>query len=56
MGDKELMYFVARCCRRWPIALGYPVRRCKLCNEAPVYTSENPDLIDWIKEGSDGLE
>lgn len=24
-----------RCCRVWPIVVGYPVRRCGLCGEVP---------------------
>lgn len=26
------------CCRRWPVVLGFPVRRCGLCGRRPVRT------------------
>jgi hypothetical protein len=45
MPEPELHYAVARCCRAWVIAIGYPVRKCGLCGEVPVYTSENPDEL-----------
>lgn len=43
--DEPIHYVVARCCRPWPIAIGYPVRNCGLCGKLPVYTSENPDQV-----------
>lgn len=25
----------ARCCRDWPVVLGYPLRRCGYCGHVP---------------------
>lgn len=42
MTEEPLTVWVARCCRVWLVVLGYPIRRCKLCGNVPVLTSENP--------------
>lgn len=34
---KEVLTYVGVCCREWILALGYPVGRCGLCGERPVY-------------------
>lgn len=26
---------IVRCCREWPIAVGYPIGRCGICGEHP---------------------
>lgn len=34
-GD-EYPVATARCCRDWPVVLGYPIRHCRLCDQVPV--------------------
>lgn len=33
--------YIGKCCREWPLAKGYPVGRCGLCNERPTYLRED---------------
>lgn len=33
--------YIGECCREWPLAAGYKVGRCGLCNEKPTYKRED---------------
>lgn len=42
----EMVIAYYQCCTLWPCAFGYPMGRCGLCNERPVFVRFEDDELN----------
>lgn len=48
--DQPIYVYTGQCCRKWPLAFGFPVGKCGLCGEKPVAIDEPVLLEDYVSE------